>query len=191
MFGNLQYFQDRDMGLALPMEIVPNFGEGEVMDASLPHPADLADENYEEVDNVLVPVHTNSSAEREGGEVGEDDTRLRFTQVSSENIKAMDTRSSNNITLVDSEQHAKMRQDIKGKGKIHTHSELTKGSFYRAQVATLVDDDNLVAISKEVGAVTIGLDKEILSGILMRDMLQGVVHGTLDSMIMKVSRNLE
>lgn len=30
LFENLQYFLDRDMGLVLPMEIIPNFGLGEV-----------------------------------------------------------------------------------------------------------------------------------------------------------------
>ncbi|KAK1359574.1 hypothetical protein POM88_044048 [Heracleum sosnowskyi] len=34
IFGSLQHFLDRDMGLALPMEVLPNFGEGEVVEGS-------------------------------------------------------------------------------------------------------------------------------------------------------------
>lgn len=39
IFGNLQHFLDRDMGLAMPFEIMDNFGLGEVVDADLPPPA--------------------------------------------------------------------------------------------------------------------------------------------------------
>lgn len=36
VFGNLKYFLDRDMGLALSMEIIPDFGRGEVLDDYAP-----------------------------------------------------------------------------------------------------------------------------------------------------------
>lgn len=44
MFDNLQYYLDRDMGLTIPMEIIPNFGIGEVVDEFTPQsPTDVVD----------------------------------------------------------------------------------------------------------------------------------------------------
>lgn len=36
VFGNLQHYLGRDMGLALPMVILPNYGQGEIEDMSPP-----------------------------------------------------------------------------------------------------------------------------------------------------------
>lgn len=38
VFGNLQYYIDRYMGLFITMEIISNFRIGEVVDEFLPHP---------------------------------------------------------------------------------------------------------------------------------------------------------
>lgn len=38
VFGNLQYYLDRYIGLLLPMEIISNLRIGEVVDEFLPHP---------------------------------------------------------------------------------------------------------------------------------------------------------
>lgn len=44
----------------------------------------------------------------------------------------------------------------------------------------------MVAISSDYGFLSIDLDKEILPGFLVRDMLENVVQGTLGQVMQKV-----
>lgn len=48
VFGNMQYFLNRDMGMALPFEIGPYHGQGEIIDASPPPSEDTVSVDNED-----------------------------------------------------------------------------------------------------------------------------------------------
>lgn len=58
IFGNLQNILNKDMGFALPMAILPNYGEGELFDApTLTSPPSLYNENL----NPMVEEHVQNA----------------------------------------------------------------------------------------------------------------------------------
>lgn len=162
VFGNLHHYLDRDMGLALPMEILPNYGAGDIIDVTPPQsPVTLPEEEPMMVDEeITLEPGSNAAA-----------------IISIREIQAVDGNKPTEPTGTMEEFNMAQR---KGKEKVNSELSFNEGGLLNQQAIDTIERGNLIVLSKEFGTLSIDLNKEIWLGIYVRDMLQQAVKGTLE-----------
>lgn len=178
-FGNLQYYLDRDMGMALPfqlMNIDQNFGLGEVVDAPPHNPSSLDyPDNSMHLDvaealqllsqAVFPPVLEDGSIMPARSSV--------VVPYSSSSIAASNFPPSP-LSRDGSSTHS-----IKGKGKVLAHYSFNNDGLLSQEAIKILDEGCLSSVSKIFLKKVIDLDAEIFKGIYAKDVLEAAVKGQL------------
>lgn len=139
VFGNLQHYLNRDMGLALPMEIAPNYGMGDIID--------------------LTPPQSPTS------EPDEEHIMMDADDVMTQEMGTVINQSQAEVET----HHEAVIAKSKGKEKALPNQSFEDGGFHTFQELDNLSRDNLMAYLKEFETIMIDLKKEIMPGIHVRD----------------------
>ncbi|WOH05101.1 hypothetical protein DCAR_0624514 [Daucus carota subsp. sativus] len=199
-FGDLQQIFDADMGLCLQLpalQIQPNLGLGEVVDAELPVETIVvsSDESSEaedlvmeeEINNmhVLPPVpDVNPMANMPNVHVPNVFINLNVTVDVNWVRENVSIGQGNNVSPDTVQVIGEPLVHLnKGKGKLFANSVLSANGLLCQEAIRIIDSKELVFVSEEFDKDELDLEVQIVPGITTWDVLEHAVLGTLEPII--------
>lgn len=167
--GNLQYFLDRDMGIALPYpDMEPNLGLGEVIDASPPASPTQSVVMDNTIPDLELP-NVTESLQVEAQERG-------FNSIPSFQINI-----NLNVIIHASQEGPSIPtpneqvSQAKGKRKILASYIFNNDGLMSMEAINIIDAESLIPLAKCFQDPILDLEKEIFPGIFAKDILETAV----------------
>lgn len=189
IFGNLQHYLDRDMGIALPVEIMSNFGNGNVEEV-------VTEANQIDNNEILMPLNLLANIAAlvpvipPMMEPANENSKeaIKEAEKGVNNIEETNLNGDNNFLIKIKEGESSVEIDHQsGKGKeillsgysFHVDGLLTQ------EAISILDSGELSAISKAFDPGRVNLEMEVFEGVYAKDILKSVVKGNLEALFAK------